>query len=202
MSPDPNSKPNTTAFKEWSVICQALGSGRQSIILRKGGIHEGRAGFQFQHDAFALFPTRFHEQEKHVRPGELPDSWEGQGKEFQVGEPVSVDFWAQLEGVGTLADWEQIATLEPLHIWDETTIRDRFECALSDGDPPAINIALVRVFRLGAGWEFPYERGHGGCRSWIEVPPMPESIRHARQPVLDDDAFNKIKDRFASLADK
>ena len=42
-------------FKEWAVVCEALGSGRQSIILRKGGIAEGREGFSFKHREFFLF---------------------------------------------------------------------------------------------------------------------------------------------------
>jgi hypothetical protein len=49
-------------FKEWQVVCDALASGRQSIILRKGGIHEGREGFSFGEELFYLFPTRFHNQ--------------------------------------------------------------------------------------------------------------------------------------------
>ena len=49
-------------FKEWAVICRALAIGRQALILRKGGIAEGRAGFAFQHEEFFLFPTWFHEQ--------------------------------------------------------------------------------------------------------------------------------------------
>jgi hypothetical protein len=40
------------AFKEWAVVCEALGSGRQSVILRKGGIAEGREGFAFLHREF------------------------------------------------------------------------------------------------------------------------------------------------------
>ena len=28
------------AFKEWAVICEALGRGQQALILRKGGIEE------------------------------------------------------------------------------------------------------------------------------------------------------------------
>ena len=36
--------------------------GRQSVILRKGGIAEGRDGFAFRHREFFLFPTFFHEQ--------------------------------------------------------------------------------------------------------------------------------------------
>src|ERR1700722_13719814 len=37
---------NRFAFKEWAVTCQALAAGRQSLLLRKGGIHErdGRFG--------------------------------------------------------------------------------------------------------------------------------------------------------------
>ena len=32
----------TVGFKDWSLVCAALGSGKQSLILRKGGIAEGR----------------------------------------------------------------------------------------------------------------------------------------------------------------
>ena len=52
-----------SGFKEWQVVCDALASGRQAIILRKGGIHEGRAGFSFAEENFFLFPNRFHNQD-------------------------------------------------------------------------------------------------------------------------------------------
>jgi len=35
----------SVGFKEWSLVCDAFGRGEQSIILRKGGIAEGREGF-------------------------------------------------------------------------------------------------------------------------------------------------------------
>jgi len=59
------------AFKEWQVVCDALATGRQCIILRKGGIHEGRQGFSFAEEAFFLFPTRFHNQKDFVKEGEV-----------------------------------------------------------------------------------------------------------------------------------
>jgi hypothetical protein len=60
----------SVGFKEWALVCEALGTGRQSIILRKGGIAEGRDGFSFQHREFFLFPTFFHEQlERRPFPG-------------------------------------------------------------------------------------------------------------------------------------
>ena len=57
----------SVAFKEWAIVCEALGRGRQSIILRKGRIAEGRGGFSFRHREFFLFPTFCHEQPEKVR---------------------------------------------------------------------------------------------------------------------------------------
>jgi hypothetical protein len=36
----------SVGFKEWAIVGEALGRGRQSIILRKGGIAEGRRRIQ------------------------------------------------------------------------------------------------------------------------------------------------------------
>jgi hypothetical protein len=47
-----------------------------------------------------------------------------------------------------------------------------------------LHVALVRVFRLEAGWTFPNEKKYGGCRSWVQLPEMPEQIRLT--PVLTD----------------
>ena len=57
-----------TGFKEWAVIVEALGQGEQIVILRKGGIAEGRDGFRAEHERFWLFPTRFHQQAEGVVP--------------------------------------------------------------------------------------------------------------------------------------
>ena len=170
-------------FKEWSVVCDALGNGRQSLILRKGGIHEGRRGFQFDHPEFALFPTRFHEQETHIRQEELATLRFEAKHEFEVGDQVEICFLARLEATWTVTDWSAVVALQDMHIWDEQTIRDRYECALKDGDPAAINVAFVRVSAITPAWEFPYARRYGGCRSWIELPTLPGSVQRA--DVLD-----------------
>jgi hypothetical protein len=57
----------SVGFKEWSLVCDALGRGTQSVILRKGGIAEGRRGFSFRYREFFLFPTLIHEQVEKVR---------------------------------------------------------------------------------------------------------------------------------------
>src|ERR1700740_3298907 len=55
-----------TAFKEWAIIVDALGRGEQIVILRKGGISEGRGGFKVEQPRFLLFPTLFHQQRESV----------------------------------------------------------------------------------------------------------------------------------------
>ena len=57
-----------TAFKEWAIVVDALGRGEQILILRKGGIAEGRGGFKPEHERFLLFPTLFHQQRESVLP--------------------------------------------------------------------------------------------------------------------------------------
>ena len=56
------------ALKEWDVVCEALGSGRQVIVIRKGGIAEGTGGLRFAHEEFVLLPTFFHQQSERVVP--------------------------------------------------------------------------------------------------------------------------------------
>jgi hypothetical protein len=53
---------NRFAFKEWAAVCTALAAGKQSLIVRKGGIHEGRDGFRVEHGEFWLYPTQFHQK--------------------------------------------------------------------------------------------------------------------------------------------
>ena len=57
------------AFKEWASVCDALLAGRQTIILRKGGISEGQAPGTFvpEYSEFWLYPTWVHQAEQGVR---------------------------------------------------------------------------------------------------------------------------------------
>ena len=48
------------ALKEWAALVAAIGDGKQSILLRKGGIREGP--FKAPASSFYLFPTSFHSE--------------------------------------------------------------------------------------------------------------------------------------------
>jgi len=182
----------TIGFKEWQVVCDALADGRQSIILRKGGIHEGRQGFSFAHDSFFLFPTRFHAQAEHVREGQV-DSL----AEWQVGETVHITHRAEAVHAVTLTDWQKVAALAPLHILTEATVRDRFDWLGKGMNSGSIHVALVRVFKLTKPRELTYTTAFGGCRSWIKLPPAPASDE---RPVIISEKFAELTKVFENLA--
>jgi len=180
----------TTGFKEWQVVCEALATGRQSILLRKGGIHEGRAGFSFAHDSFFLFPTRFHTTGDQVREGEVTVM-----PEWQPGDRIRITHHAEALWAITLTDWEKVAALEPFHIYSEKTVRDRFDWEGKGMASGSIHVALVRVRELAEPWEFPYEAKYGGCRSWVNLPHPPTGWLEAAKPVLGDDTLATLHDR-------
>lgn len=174
-------------FKEWQVVCDALAVGRQSILLRKGGIHEGRAGFSFAHESFFLFPTRFHALADQVREGEVKVM-----PEWQPGDLIRITHHAAALWAITVTDWEKVAALEPLQIYSEQTVRDRFDWEGKGMASGSIHLALVRVRELATPWEFPYEARYGGCRSWVNLPEPPEAWLENARPVLDDEAFARL----------
>lgn len=163
QSPPP--APQPIGFKEWSFVCEALGQGVQTIILRKGGIHEGKGGFHFQHDAFWLFPTGFHTQADSLRW--LPEN-AGQVTvpQDEVRETVEVRYFGSLDQVWRITDWDKVAALDPLHVWKEEVVRERFAW----NEESCLHVALVRMYALPEVWSFPYQRGYGGCRSWVKLP--------------------------------
>jgi hypothetical protein len=163
------------AFKEWALVCDALGRGEQSIILRKGGIAEGRAGFRFAHDEFLLFPTLFHEQVSKLKlppeRAQLPIAPEGW---------IEIRYRARVEWTYDITDLEVARRLARFHLWDDAVIEERFHY---DGRQ-CISLACVRVGRLAEPLRFHDAPRFGGCRSWVEVPNPPAAA--ATENVLDD----------------
>lgn len=173
-------------FKEWKLVCEALGSGRQSVILRKGGIHEGPEGFRFKHQEFFLFPTLFHEQ---VARTTLPPE-----TAIPSGSPgvIEVRSFVRVEWTESICDWEIARALGAFHIWCESEIESRFQY-----ENAGLNLALVRVFQLSEPWEFPDAPKYGGCRSWVELPEPPAGVTFA--PVIDDATYQQHGDAVRAI---
>jgi hypothetical protein len=170
----------TIGFKEWTFVCDALGSGAQSIIIRKGGIAEGRAGFRFQHPEFLLFPTLFHEQ---VTKLKLPAGTSLPPQRADGQHEVTL--LARVAWTQDVHDLAVLGRLAPFHVWQDSEIEKRFRYEEEKGKP-GVSVAFVRIEKLISPFVFPDSPKYGGCRSWIQLPPLPDGIRTT--PVLGDAA--------------
>jgi hypothetical protein len=167
-------------FKEWSLVCDALGHGAQSVILRKGGIAEGREGFSFRHREFFLFPTFFHEQVVKVRitARDIP----------APGNTIAIRWYAKVERALRINSVAIAEALAPLHILSIEVVRERFGYK-GDG----LNVAFVRVFEISPVWVLQNEKRFAGCRSWVDLPPPPDMTM---QPVMEDATHKKLRAEF------
>ncbi len=155
---------DAVAFKEWAVIVEALGSGRQILILRKGGISEQRGEFTVDHTAFWLFPTYTHQQEEGIIPEARTDL-----KRVLSGRPpadrLEIRFHVTVETAVKLTDASRVAKLAPYHIWAPHVIEERFAW----GEEPGITALVVRVRALPQPVTLPMTAHYAGCRSWVDL---------------------------------
>lgn len=177
-------------FKEWALVCDALGRGDQSIILRKGGIAEGRSGFRFQHEEFLLFPTLFHEQVARLKlPPETPLPTRPEDGQIEIRYAVRVE-WTH-----DIIDLAVALRLAPFHLWQDEIVEERFRYEEKQG--LGISLAFVRVLRLSEPFVFPDAPRYGGCRSWVTLPELPSAI--GTHEVLDGKTHREREQNIRAL---
>lgn len=167
------------AFKEWHSVVGALRSGEQTIILRKGGISEGRGGFDAARAGrFWIFPTQFHAQREKTKPSAA--------RYFETQSApgtVTLDCFADIERHAFLPDWNVVASLDPHHIWTEAAVREKYDWAR----PPGLHLFVVRAHRLREPLTLALTADMGGCKSWIGLPA--DFAASASAPVLTGPEF-------------
>jgi hypothetical protein len=153
----------SVAFKEWAVICRALAEGRQSVILRKGGIAEEGGAFRPEHSEFLLYPTFFHEHRTGVKPGFLALL---EAAEAEKPEPGTVRFthFVRVTDVRHVADLDAVLALDPLHAWTPDVVRQRFHYRT-----PGLFVLTVRAFALPAPAVRVEKPEYAGCKTWVNL---------------------------------
>ncbi len=180
---------NSIAFKEWAVVCAALAQGRQSLILRKGGIHEGRDGFRVQHGEFWLFPTGFHQQADDVIPDARPLLEQVTATDTSQ---TSLSLYAVVADVHHVEDLATLGRLSGRHIWSEKTVDQRF-----DYRAPGLFVLVVRLYRCQFPIDLEVTPHMSGCKSWVD---LPTAISTGElQPILDDATFETQRGEINAL---
>jgi hypothetical protein len=179
------------AFKEWAVVCQALASGRQALIIRKGGIAEAGGTFTPEHHRFWLSPTYVHQQRDGIKPESVPLLEEVERQRPSHGM-LRFSHFAEVSGVYPVHHLPAVLLLGRLHIWSEETVRKRFGYRA-----PGLFVLPVRIFRVPEPFTLPERAEYEGCKTWVELePPLPTDSGVA---VLDDRTHANLLEQLDQL---
>lgn len=169
-------------LKEWAITGEALGQGRQIVLLRKGGLLDEDGAFSLEHSAFFLLPSWFHAEKSLVKPPHL-DLWEQTARADDEGPKIAyARQFARVEQTWTLHEEAESALREVPHIWSSAYLDLRF--AYNPGKP--LLCAALRVWNLVEPFRYEMRSQDMGCRSWVE---WEEPRVSAGSPVLSEDEF-------------
>ena len=167
------------ALKEWATVCKALETGRQMLLLRKGGIYEAAGEFELENPQFLLFPTYLHQNLTMLKP-ESHEGFEAAGAE---PSEVRISAAAVVTDIVQLKSRQQMDALVDEHVWTAPLIDMRFNYKPQN----PLYLLLVRAYRLHEPMMIANTPAYAGCKSWV---PLDQSIATGlAMPVLDDARF-------------
>jgi hypothetical protein len=172
------------ALKEWSAAVQAMLDGRQTVLLRKGGIHEKR--FALTASRFLLFPTAAHSHAERVRP-EHRDLLERAAFD-STDEAVVIRAGAKVVAAVEVNQPERLAEIAPLHIWTAQSVR---EDRLDFRPKHRLTVLVVQAGPLIQPVRLARTPEYAGCKSWVPLPVDPTWAH----PVHNDATLQEIASR-------
>ncbi|HEY7089970.1 MAG TPA: DUF1802 family protein [Tepidisphaeraceae bacterium] len=179
MSETQNPGTSKIGLKEWDVVRQALEMGRQTILLRKGGIYESAGEFQVEHERFLLFPTFLHQSLKMLKPEAHS------GFQQHAAEPakITLSSFATVSDIFELKQRRQMDALDSEQIWTPPLIDMRFNYRPEN----PLYLVVVRAYRLKHPVTVENTPAYAGCKSWV---PLEQAVDvSGAAPALDDASF-------------
>lgn len=156
----------TLALKEWGAVAHGLLDGRQTILLRKGGIHERRFDVAASRgERFVVFPTVAHSHADRVRPEHV--DLLGPGAADVADDRITVRCAVRLVDAIAVRRPGALPGLADLHIWTEDSVRaDRLDFRPKH----VLHVLVVEAVALPDPVTLPRVAAYAGCRSWLHLP--------------------------------
>jgi hypothetical protein len=170
------------ALKEWAVAVRALERGETALVVRKGGIRE--KAFAVPRTRFLLLPGY-----EHQRPDLLKPEYRELMREIPTltdDGPLRFSSFAEVEGAYEVSEAEELAALDPHHMWTPEYAESRFKWR----PKKPLTVLVLRTYLLPETVELPYREEYGGCKSWIELSDT-LSVEGA-QPACSDEDFDGL----------
>jgi len=195
------------ALKEWAIICRALEEGKQSILLRKGGVLEYKKGFEISQKIFLLYPTFEHQSKEYLQPNYLENFEllvEGKDSITNNDKLNTIRIVASIEEIHEFCDETTLSKLEKYHIWNERYVQSR----MNYNPKKPMNALFLRVYKLPKPISIDVKPEWAGCKSWIEIELSKrygdsygniKELLNECEPVIDKDDFQKIYNDFTEI---
>jgi hypothetical protein len=152
------------ALKEWAIVCRALADGRQTLLIRKGGIEEIKSGFQVTHSEFWLFPTYVHQRATDLIPA-VHEEFEEVLRSRPPADTVLLRLYATVTDAVRVADLDRLRPLAPHHILSWDCVAGRYQYR----NKPGVHVLVLRVYRLDEPIVLSNSPHYDGCLSWVEL---------------------------------
>lgn len=167
---------STPALKEWSAAVHAMLDGRQTVLLRKGGIGEKR--FDLEASEFVFFPTVAHGHADRVRPEH--QDLVGASASDSTEEEILIRAGAKVVAAIEVNDPDGLEGIAQHHIWTTDSVRaDRLDFRPRH----RLAVLVVSARPLIDPVRLPRTPAYAGCKSWV---PLPVSLALG-DPVHDDE---------------
>lgn len=195
------------ALKEWSIICKALEEGKQTILLRKGGILEYKKGFEISQKLFLLYPTLEHQAAEYLQSNYLQEYellLKRNSSEIVEDKVNTIRIIARIEAMQEFHDHKLLSKLEKYHIWNEKYVNMR----MNYNPKKPMNALLLRIYKLSQPISLDVNPEWAGCKSWIDIEfPSKHGIQYGNinellnqsVPVIKDKDFQKMHDSFMEI---
>lgn len=145
---------------------RALLDGRQTILLRKGGIGEKR--FEVAANEFLLFPTVAHSHAQRVRPEHRDMLTEAAADSTE--DQVTLRAAAKVVATVAVNRPERLPEIEDLHIWTAESVRaDRLDFRPKH----QLAVLVVSAIPLVEPVRLTRTPDYAGCTSWVQLPTTP-----------------------------
>jgi len=145
-------------------VCRALTEGRQSVLLRKGGIIEETRDFSLVEKRFLLYPTYEHQDLDSVQ--EPYREW---FRETLASKPpddvVRISSWAEVSALFLTHDLPSLLDASDFYAWSRDYVRMRM--AYKPRKP--MNVVVVRTWVLPHAVDLPVLEHFAGCKSWVPL---------------------------------
>ena len=173
------------ALKEWATVVKALEQGKQTVILRKGGILETASGFNIESKKFFLFPTWEHQETKHVKP-EFHDFLNDVLDNKPDGGFNKISSYAEVLYEKDVESNDVINNLSSFHVWSDSYIQERRDW-MPEKPMKALFLKIMKIPEIN----LPLKPEFSGCKSWIE---LNSDFKEGESSLKDNEIEQKLQE--------